>query len=114
MARAKDRGGAPGGAVEPEAVGPPLLILGLGFVSVLVSLLLVGAEGIPTHVVGYTIGGLVPILLIGIVRRTDLGRRRSPRYVARGFFSPALLALAVCAMIAAGLHIWPIATELAS
>lgn len=96
------------------AVGPPLFLVGLGFASVLVSLPLIGADGIPAHVVGYITGALIPILVIGIVRRVDLDRRRSPYYHAKSFLQPALVALAIAAVVAAGLHVWPIATELAS
>ena len=102
-------------APEPTAtVGPPVLLLALGFASVLASLPLITAEGIPVHVVGYVAGALIPILIIGLVRRVDLSRRRSPYYVPRSFFPPALVVLAIAAVIAAGLHVWPIATELAS
>lgn len=95
-------------------VGPPFLILGLGYASLLVSLPLLFLEGIPAHVLGYVTGSLVPILVVGLVRRIDLDRRRSPDYVARAILSPALALLAVAALVAAGLHVWPIATELAS
>lgn len=101
-------------ATSSETVGPPLLILALGFASVLVSMPLVAADGIPSHVIGYVAGALVPIMVVGLVRRTDLERRRNPLYVARSMLRPALAVLAVAAFLAAGLHVWPIATELAS
>lgn len=96
------------------AVGPPLLLLGLGYASVLVSLPLIMSDGVGAHILGYVAGGLVPILMIGLVRRTDLDRRRSPHYRPFGLLRPALGALAVFALAAALLHIWPLATELAS
>lgn len=95
-------------------VGPPLLLLGLGYLSVLVSLPLVTLDGIPTHVVGYCTGALVPILVIGIVRRVDLDRRQSPFYEPNRLVGPAIAVLGAVALVAAGLHVWPIATELAS
>ena len=95
------------------ATGPPLLLVALGYASVLVSLPLIVIDGIPAHVIGYLTGVLVPILVIGIVRRVDLDRRRSPYYVPRSLLQPALVTLAVAAVVAAGLHMWPIATELA-
>lgn len=95
-------------------MGPPLLILALGFASVAVSLPLLPADGIGPHVVGYVTGGLLPILVVGLVRRIDLDRRRNHRYQAKGIVAPALVVLLVLAMITAGLHIWPIATELAT
>lgn len=95
-------------------MGPPLLILALGFASVVVSLPLLSADGIAPHVVGYLIGGLLPILVVGLVRRIDLDRRRNHRYKPMGLLAPALLVLLVAAMAMAGLHIWPIATELAT
>ena len=95
-------------------VGPPLLILALGFVSVLISLPLITFDGIPWHIVGYVTGSLIPIVIIGLVRRIDLDRRRSPYYVPVSWLQPALVVLAVAAFVAAGLHVWPVATELAS
>ncbi|QXC63311.1 hypothetical protein KSP35_11280 [Aquihabitans sp. G128] len=78
----------------------------------LASLPLIAADGIPTHVVGYVAGGLLPILLVGLVRRIDLDRRRSPYYRPVSLVRPALVVLLVASLVAAGLHIWPIATEL--
>ena len=95
-------------------VGPPWLLVALGFLSVLVSLPLIAVDGIPSHAVGYVTGSIIPILVIGFVRRVDLRRRRSPYYVPNRYLPTALVVLAVAAMIAAGLHVWPIATELAS
>lgn len=102
------------GAEAPKRVGPPLLLLALGYASVLVSLPLIRLDGIPAHVVGYVAGAIIPIFLIGLIRRVDLSRRRSPNYVAWGLLRPALVVLAIAAVVAAGLHVWPIATELAS
>lgn len=105
---------APAPAAAPERVGPPVLLLALGFASVLASLPLISLDGIPIHIVGYVTGALVPIIIIGLVRRTDLDRRRSPHYIARPAFGTALAVLAALSIIAAGLHVWPIATELAT
>lgn len=90
------------------------MILALGYASVLVSLPLILSSGVGPHVLGYVTGGLVPILVIGLVRRIDLDRRRSPDYRSVGLLRPALGTLAVLAVAAALLHIWPLATELAS
>ncbi|MCB0971852.1 MAG: hypothetical protein KDA97_10135 [Acidimicrobiales bacterium] len=91
-----------------------MLLLGLGYLSVLVSLPLVLMDGIPSHLLGYGTGSLIPILVIGFVRRVDLDRRQSPFYEANRLMGPAIAVLAVVALVAAGLHVWPIATELAS
>ena len=99
---------------KDAAVGPPLLILALGFGSILGSLPLLAVDGIPPHALGYVAGSLIPILVVGVVRRADLDRRRSPHYVGRSFVAPALVVLAVAAMVAAAFHVWPIATELSS
>lgn len=101
-------------ATDTSPVGPPLLLVALGYASILASLPLLTANGIPVHVVGYVTGALIPIMMIGFVRRVDLARRRSPYYVPKGWLRPALVVLAVAAIVAAGLHVWPIATELAS
>jgi hypothetical protein len=97
-----------------ERAGPPMLLLGLGFASILVSLPLVAFDSIPPRLVGYVTGSLIPILVLGFVRRIDLDRRQSPSYRPRAALKPAVAALAVLAIVAAGLHVWPIATELAS
>lgn len=112
MARATEPKSA--GPAADGATGPPLLVLLSGYASFAASLALIGADGIPAHVIGYVAGALVPILVLGVVRRVDLERRRNPRYVASSIFPPLLVLLAVLALVAAGLHIWPIATELAS
>ncbi|MCB0976523.1 MAG: hypothetical protein KDB02_03605 [Acidimicrobiales bacterium] len=91
-----------------------MTILALGFVSVLVSIPLIPADSGAAHVIGYVAGALVPIVVVGFVRRMDLDRRRSPFYVPQRMFRTAVVALAVLAVIAAGLHVWPLATELAS
>jgi hypothetical protein len=113
MAKGPAKKDAPTGA-DATPVGPPLLLVALGYASVLVSLPLIVADAIPAHVVGYVTGALIPILVIGFVRRVDLGRRRSPYYVPRAALQPALVILAILAIVAAGLHVWPVATELAS
>ncbi len=113
MAKSAAKKGARKGA-GANKVGPPSLMVALGFASVLVSLPLIAFDGIATHVVGYVTGSLIPILMIGLVRRVDLDRRRSPYYQAHRLFQPALVLLAILAIIAAGLHVWPIATELSS
>ena len=91
-----------------------MLILGLGFASALASLVLVPSDQRNVHVAGYLIGALIPILVVGFARRSDLDRRRSPYYQANGLFRLGLVALAVIALLAAALHVWPIATDLAS
>lgn len=91
-----------------------MLLVALGFASVLASVPLVPANSDGLHVVGYLAGAMVPIIVVGLVRRLDLDRRRSPFYVPQRLFRPAVVALAVLAVLAAGAHVWPLATELAS
>ena len=91
-----------------------MLVLALGFACALASLALVPTDDLALHVAGYLIGSMIPILIVGVARRADLDRRRSARYRANGSFRIGLVALAVVALVAAALHVWPIATELAS
>ncbi|MEZ5183325.1 MAG: hypothetical protein R2702_15855 [Acidimicrobiales bacterium] len=91
-----------------------MLLMGVGFASAVTGVVLSVADELAVHVAGYLVGSVIPILVIGLARRTDLDRRRSPAYRANGRFRPALAGLAVIAMVAAALHVWPIATELAS
>lgn len=114
MAKAatKDQAAAP--PADSRSVGPPLLILLLGFASAITSLPLVAGDGIAVHAIGYLVGAMIPVLVVGLVRRIDLDRRRSPAYRPNAIFRPGLVLLAIVAIVAAGLHVWPIATELAS
>lgn len=113
--RSKSAGSASAPADAPiRTVGPPLLILALGFVSFLVSLALLSADDRASHVIGYLTGAMVPIVVVGLVRRIDLERRRSPYYQVNRLLRPGLVALAVVAVVAAALHVWPLATDLAS
>lgn len=105
---------AAGSPTPTETVGPPLLLLGVGYLCVAVGLLQVGADGVGRHLLGYVVGAVVPILLVGIVRHTDLDRRRSPHYAGSTLLRPGLILLAVAALVVAALHVWPIATEWAS
>lgn len=100
---------------DAVTVGPPMAVAGTGLVALVVSILLAAAgSGVAVHLLGYLTGALVPVLVIGIARRADLDRRRDPGYRAIGLFSTALLALGVGAVLAAALHVWPLATEWAS
>lgn len=101
------------GTSEADVVGPPILLLVGALASLLVSFLLVPSNGIPLHVVGYVTGALVPILLVGLIRRVDLGRRRSAHYLASPLVQPGEAVVLVGSLAAALLHMWPIATELA-
>lgn len=103
------------GTSAQNTVGPPLLILALGFASVAAGVLL-AVTGTTTidHLIGYMVGSVIPLLIIGVFRRTDLQRRRSPYYVDSTLVRPALVVLAAAALVLAALNIWPIATDLAS
>lgn len=94
--------------------GPPLAIVVAGFVAVLAASPLLLADGSGLHALGYLLGAVVPIALVGVARRVDVGRRRSSRYRPRRAFAVGLGLLALAASASAGLHVWPIATELAA
>lgn len=98
---------------ESDVVGPPVILLAAAVASLLISLLLVPSDGIPLHLVGYVTGALVPILLVGLIRRVDLDRRRSAHYLASPVLQPGQAVVLVGGLVAALLHVWPIATELA-
>lgn len=100
-------------APTPDIVGPPLGLLAMALLSLVVSLALVPSDGIALHVIGYVTGALVPILLVGLIRRVDLDRRRSAHYLASPLLQPGQGLVLVGGLVAALLHVWPIATELA-
>jgi hypothetical protein len=92
-----------------------MVILGAGFALGAASIVLWLADGGSVlHLIGYLIGSVIPVLLIGVFRRSDLDRRRSPYYLPNRYVRPALFLLALLALIVAGLHVWPIATDMAS
>lgn len=99
-----------------------MLILGAGFALGAASMILLAfvhgttfnLSSTTIHGIGYLIGSVIPVLLIGVFRRTDLDRRRSPYYVRNRFVRPALILLALLAIVLAGFHVWPIATKMAS
>src|SRR3954468_1593951 len=73
-----------------DPVGPPMVILGAGFALGAASiLLLLAGGGSVLHLVGYLTGSVIPVLLIGVFRRSDLDRRRSPYYASNRFVRPA-------------------------
>ncbi len=96
------------------SVGPPLVVLGTAFASVAVSVLLLLVGGTRAHVLGYVVGSVLPLLLIGFFRKADLVRRRDPHYLASRLVPPMLVVLAATALVLAAVHVWPIATDLAS
>lgn len=110
---AGDAGAPTSGTPAADVVGPPISLLAFALLSLLVSIVLVPSDGIVLHVVGYITGALVPILLVGLLRRVDLDRRRSAHYLASTLVQPGQAIVLVGSLIAALLHVWPIATELA-
>lgn len=96
------------------AIGPPVLILVAGALSVVVSLALVVKGTTLSHVLGYLTGSLLPIFAIGFFRRLDLERRKSPNYRSANLRGSIVPALAIGGVIAAAIHAWSLATYLAS
>ncbi len=102
--------------VEPpeETIGPPLTILALGALAAVGSIVLLLVDSTATHVVGYLCGSLIPILAIGLFRRVDLTRRKSPLYQRGSVRDWMIPAVAIVGLLAAALHTWALATRLAS
>lgn len=100
---------------DEQTVGPPMMVVAAGFLSLVTSLALaLLARDVPFHLVGYLTGAIIPVLVIGVARRADLDRRSDPSYRAHPAFRGAFVVLGVGAVLTAGLHIWPLATEFAS
>lgn len=100
---------------DADTTGPPFTVVIVGILSLLVSCGLAFAlRTVPSHLIGYATGAVIPVLVIGIARRVDLDRRSDPGYRSNAAFRTGLLVLGVGAVVAAGLHIWPLATEFAS
>lgn len=99
---------------EGGATGPPLIILFLAVVCVIVGAGLVPIDDFGIHVMGYVISSIVTILAIGVFRRVDLGRRLSTQYRPRPALRRVVPVVLIASFVVAGLHVWAIATELAS
>ncbi|HEX7131061.1 MAG TPA: hypothetical protein VF228_00715 [Iamia sp.] len=97
-----------------DRTGPPLLILGLAALCVGTGAALVGQEELSAHVLGYLTASVLAIVLVGLFRRFDLSRRLTPGYRARRGVGRVATALLLVAFVVSGIHVWAIATELAS
>lgn len=99
-----------------DRTGPPFMFLGLAALCVAV-----GGALIPTpqaelgaHVIGYLTATVLAIVLVGLFRRFDLSRRLTPGYRPRPISGRLIPVLLVVAFAVAAVHVWAIATELAS
>ncbi|WCO65985.1 hypothetical protein PO878_15905 [Iamia majanohamensis] len=99
---------------ETAPSGPPLVLLALAGVCVAAGagLLLVGTFA--ANVAGYLVASLLTIVLVGVYRRVDLIRRLSPGYRPAPAARRVVPVLLVAAFVVAGVHVWAIATEVAS
>jgi len=103
---------APAPAAHPK-VGPPISFLLSGVISVVASLVLVLRADLTAHVLGYVLASILPFLLVGLFRHSDFERRISPYYVGRPIINRLIPVVLVLGMLAAIVHTWSIATELA-
>jgi hypothetical protein len=100
-----------------ERTGPPVLFLVLAGLCVAtgVTLLVQGDQADQgVHVLGYLSSSVLAIVQIGLFRRFDLSRRLTPGYVPRPGMGRAVTVLLLAGFAVAGLHVWALATELAS
>ncbi len=102
------------GLAEAEATGPPVLLLVAAGACVLVGALLLAVGSFGANVAGYVVASLLTIVLIGVYRRLDLIRRLSAGYRAVPQVRRVVPVLLVGAFVVAGVHVWAIATEVAS
>ena len=105
------------GLVQPDAdeeTGPPLVLLVAAGLCVVVGAALLVVGSFAANLAGYVVASLVTIVLIGIYRRTDLIRRLSPGYRPRPELRRVVPVVLLAAWVVAGVHVWAIATEVAS
>lgn len=100
--------------VAETRVGPPMVPLTAAAAAVVASLLLLVLSSFATHVLGYVLAAVVPIFCVGLFRRSDLALRANPSYVPRPLVARLLPIILVVGVLAAVLHTWYIATEVAS
>lgn len=99
---------------EAGAIGPPIAVLAGAALCVLVGIVLVFPGSFATHVAGYVASPLVAILLVGLYRRLDLRRRLSAGYRPNPSIARVIPLILVVAFVVAAVHVWAIATEVAS
>ncbi len=97
-----------------ERTGPPVLFLVLAGLCVATGVGLLGQDDQGAHVLGYVTASVLSIVLIGLFRRFDLSRRLTPGYVPRPGMGRVVSILLIAGFAVAGVHVWAIATELAS
>jgi len=103
----------PAGAAE-DRTGPPLVFLVLGALCVATGAALLGQQETAGHVVGYVASSVLVIVLVGLFRRFDLSRRITPGYRPRPGTGRLVTVLLLAAFAVSAVHVWSIATELAS
>ncbi len=96
-----------------ERVRPPASLLVIAAFCVGSSGTLLVLPGLLTHVVGYALGSVVTIALVGVFRRTDVQRRQHPLYLPRGALTRYAGVIVPLGLAVAAVHTWSIATELA-
>jgi UPF0716 family protein affecting phage T7 exclusion len=96
-----------------DGVRPPASLLVVAACCVGASAALLALPGLLTHVVGYVLGSVVAIALVGLYRRTDVQRRQHALYLPRASLTRYAGVIAALGVVAAALHTWSIATELA-
>lgn len=99
---------------DAVSVGPPVAVLAGAALCVLVGILLVFPGSFATHVAGYVASPMVAILLVGLYRRLDLRRRLSAGYRPNPAIARVIPVILVIAFVVAAVHVWAIATEVAS
>jgi hypothetical protein len=96
-----------------DTVRPPASLLVLAACCVGSSAILLVLPGLLTHVVGYVLGSVVTIALVGVFRRTDVQRGQQALYLPRASLTRYAGVIAAVGVAAAAVHTWSIATELA-
>jgi hypothetical protein len=112
-----DAGASPVGRDRPAdegATGPPLAVLLLALLTVVLGAALMPLDAMAGHVAGYVAAPVLTILLVGVYRRADLARRLEAGYRARPGAGRLATVVLVAAFGVAAVHVWAIATELAS
>lgn len=111
-----EAGPATGAETEgpPRPVGPPVGLLAAAAVSVAASLAMFPVTLLPFHVVGYLLASFVTISLVALYRASVQRRRRNPYYSPRPALRRGATLLLVLGTVVAGVHVWVIATHLAS
>lgn len=99
---------------DPVAPRAPVQLIAFAIAAIIVSALLLLTDGVVTSVAGYVLSTFVALTCVTAFRWLDNRRRQDVSYVASPNAGRVGTTTAAVALVVASVHVWNLATELAS